>query len=96
MGFYVYILLCMDGTFYTGYTKNINSRTKLHENGNGAKYTKTHKPKKIVYVENFDSRGKAMKRENQIKKLSHTQKLKLINSQNTIENDSKQKQKLDN
>ena len=87
MGFYVYILLCVDGSFYTGYTKNIDTRTKLHENGNGAKYTKVHKPKKIVYVEYFDSRGKAMKREMQIKKLSLLQKLKIINSQN---NDRKQ------
>ncbi len=86
MSFYVYILLCFDGTFYTGYTKNVDLRTKLHSNGNGAKYTKSHKPKKVVYIECFDSRGKAMKRELQIKKLSHKQKLKLINSQNKTEN----------
>ena len=51
MSFYVYILLCSDGSFYTGYTKDLDARIKLHENGKGAKYTKSHKPKKIAYVE---------------------------------------------
>ena len=85
MPFYVYILLCMDGSFYTGYTKNLDARTRLHANGNGARYTKMHKPEKIAYVELFDSRAKAMKRERAIKKMSHQQKLNLINSRNTPE-----------
>lgn len=85
MQFYVYILLCTDGSFYTGYTKNMDERTKLHENGKGARYTRMHKPKRVAYVELFDSRAKAMKREKAIKKLSHQQKLKLINSKNTHE-----------
>jgi putative endonuclease len=83
MPFYVYILLCMDGSFYTGYTQNIDKRTKLHESGKGARYTRTHKPERVAYVELFDTRAKAMKRERAIKKLSHQQKLNLINSQNT-------------
>ena len=82
MPFYVYILLCTDGSFYTGYTKNIDVRTRLHANGKGARYTKMHKPKKIAYVELFDSRVKAMKREREIKKMTHQQKLNLINSRN--------------
>ena len=83
MPFYVYILLCIDGSFYTGYTKNLDERTKIHESGKGARYTKMHKPKRVAYVELFDSRAKAMKRERAIKKLSHQQKLNLINMQNT-------------
>ena len=83
MPFYVYILLCRDGSFYTGYTKNLDERTKLHESGKGARYTRMHKPERVAYVELFDSRAKAMKREKAIKKLSHQQKLNLINSQNT-------------
>ena len=82
MPFYVYILLCMDGSFYTGYTKDLAERTKQHENGKGAKYTKTHKPQKLAYSEQHDSRSKAMRRERAIKKLSHQQKQELINSQN--------------
>jgi putative endonuclease len=81
MSFYVYILVCCDGSFYTGYTKDLGARTQLHENGKGARYTKSHKPQGLAYVEFLDSRSKAMKREKEIKKLSHQQKLDLINSQ---------------
>ena len=85
MPFYVYILLCNDGSFYTGYTKNIDARANLHANGKGAKYTRAHKPNRVEYVELFDSRAKAMNREREIKKMSHKQKLSLINSQNVNE-----------
>jgi putative endonuclease len=85
MPFYVYILLCADGSFYTGYTKNIDARTRLHASGKGARYTKMHKPEKIAYVELFDSRAKAMKREREIKKMTRQQKLNLINSRNANE-----------
>ncbi len=83
MTYYVYVILCVDGTFYTGYTKNIDKRIKLHETGKGARYTKMHKPQKIAYLELFDLRAQAMKREKQIKKLTHQQKLNLINSRST-------------
>jgi len=85
MPFYVYILLCRDGSFYTGYTKNIDERTRLHESGKGARYTRMHRPKRVAYVELFGSRAKAMKREKAIKKMSHQQKLNLINSGNIHE-----------
>jgi putative endonuclease len=81
MSFYVYILLCVDGSFYTGYTQNLNERTKQHENGKGAKYTKSHRPRTVAYFELFDSRSQAMKRERAIKKLTHQQKHDLISSQ---------------
>jgi len=81
MSFYVYILLCMDGSFYTGYTNDLQQRTRQHENGKGAKYTKSHPPQKVAYVEVFGSRSSAMKREKAIKKLSHQQKKDLISSQ---------------
>ena len=50
-------------------------------NGKAARYTRMHRPKKIVYVEEFGSRAEAMKREKWIKRLKHSQKLELINSQ---------------
>ncbi|MEM2999159.1 MAG: GIY-YIG nuclease family protein [Candidatus Bathyarchaeia archaeon] len=81
MPFYVYILLCEDGSFYTGYTKNIDMRIELHVRGKGARYTRIHKPERVVYVELFDSRAKAMRREREIKKMTRQQKLDLINSQ---------------
>lgn len=81
MSFYVYILQCIDGSFYTGYTKDLDERTRQHHNGTGAKYTKTHKPQRLAYVELFGTRSAAMKRERQIKKLSHKQKRDLVVSQ---------------
>jgi putative endonuclease len=75
MSFYVYILQCSDGSYYTGYTKDLDERTKQHENGTGAKYTRTHKPQRVAYVEIFGTRSAAMKRERAIKKLSHQQNL---------------------
>jgi putative endonuclease len=85
MPFYVYILLCSDGSFYTGYTKNIDARTRLYANGKGARYTRIHKPERVAYVELFGSRAKAMKREREIKKMTHQQKLNLINSRKVHE-----------
>lgn len=85
MPFYVYIIQCMDGSFYTGYTKNIDARARLHASGKGARYTRVHKPQKVAYVELCDSRAKAMKRERELKKMTHQQKLNLINSRKTHE-----------
>ena len=80
MAFCVYILLCSDGSFYTGYTKDLDARTKLHMKGKGARYTKSHKPLKLAYTEIFCSRSDAMRREREIKKMNHQQKLNLVNS----------------
>jgi len=78
--YYVYIIRCEGNNFYTGYTKNVNSRMKRHMNGKGARYTKMHKPEKLAYVQKFSSRAEAMKREKRIKRLNHCQKLDLTNS----------------
>jgi putative endonuclease len=83
MPYYVYIILCNDGSFYTGYTKNVKARARLHANGRGARYTKMHKPQEIAYIEQLTSRAEAMKREKTIKKLNHQQKEDLIKSQKT-------------
>jgi putative endonuclease len=74
------MLLCEDGSYYTGYTKDIDLRLKQHKIGTGARYTKLHRPKKLVYTEEFDTIREAMKRERKIKKLSHKEKNKLVNS----------------
>lgn len=83
----VYIILCKGGSFYTGSTKDLDSRMKLHLNGRGAKYTKMHRPKKIVYVEEFGSRVEAMRREKSIKKLNRHQKLGLIRTRSRLKRD---------
>ena len=78
MPYHVYVLLCQDGSFYTGYTKNLDLRIRLHMNGGGARYTRMHKPKKLVYVEEFASRAEAMKWEKKIKTLNHQEKKRLM------------------
>jgi putative endonuclease len=83
MTYYVYIILCTGGSFYTGYTKNVDERARLHANGRGARYTKMHPPKKVVYTEQFESRAEAMQREKAIKKLNHQQKEDLANAPKT-------------
>ena len=95
MPYYVYVIECKDGSFYTGYTKDIDTRVRLHENGRGARYTKMHKPHKVAYVELFDSRVTALRREKEIKKLTHQQKLDLVNSQNKQNNSDTQNRKTD-
>jgi putative endonuclease len=80
MPYYVYIILCEGNSLYTGYTKNLDSRIKLHKKGKAARYTKMHRPKKLVHVEEFRSRAEAMGREKRIKKLTHIQKLRLASS----------------
>lgn len=81
MPYYVYVILCDDGSFYTGYTKNVGSRMRLHVNGKGARYTRLHKPKRLVYTEEFNSRAEAMRRERKVKAMRHAGKLRLMRSQ---------------
>ena len=75
---FIYILLCSDNSFYTGSTNNIDERFKVHLAGKGAKYTKSHKPIKIIYQEKLNTKSEALKREAEIKKLSRKQKEELI------------------
>jgi putative endonuclease len=77
--YYVYILECSDKTLYTGWTHDIEKRIEEHNNGkNGARYTRSRRPVKLVYVENCSTLSDALKREAQIKKFSKVQKMRLI------------------
>ena len=82
MDYYVYIILCEDESYYTGYAQDVWSRFNQHLRGTGARYTRMHKPLKLVYVESYNSRREAMRRERQIKRLNHTRKLELVRSFN--------------
>ena len=78
MGYFCYILECSDGSFYTGWTTDPARREKQHNRGIGAKYTRMHRPVKIVYIEEMSDRSTAMKREHKIKTYTHDRKQKLI------------------
>ena len=76
--YFVYLLLCDDGSYYTGYTNNVALRFERHKKGYGARYTRLRRPQKVVYVEKFRTRGAAIRRELQIKSLSHEEKHELV------------------
>ena len=78
--YFVYILLTERGTYYCGYTDDVQKRFKKHCEGKAAKYTRANKPVKIVYTKEFETKQEAMKEEARIKALSRTEKIKLINS----------------
>lgn len=77
-GHYVYVLRCADGTFYTGWTTDPERRTKVHNSGKGAKYTRSHLPVELIYTEEFDNKIDAQRREYAIKQLSRAEKERLI------------------
>lgn len=75
---YTYILECSDGSYYTGWTKDIQKRLHAHNEGKGAKYTRSRLPVVLVYYEAFETKEEAMRREWQIKHLSRKEKEKLV------------------
>lgn len=75
---YTYILECSDGTYYTGWTNNIEKRLKNHNDGKGAKYTRARRPVKLVYLEIWETKQEAMSREAKIKQLTRKEKEQLI------------------
>lgn len=79
---WVYIVICSDGSMYTGITTDRERRiTEHNDSRKGAKYTRSRRPVNLVYSELFLNRSTASKREYNIKKLSRTGKLKLIDPQ---------------
>ena len=85
MGFldtwYLYVLLCADGTYYTGITKDTERR--LHEHNKtkrGAKYTRTRRPVQLMHVERFSLHGEALRAERRFKRLTRKQKEEVINA----------------
>ncbi|MBQ4617378.1 MAG: GIY-YIG nuclease family protein [Clostridia bacterium] len=78
MAHYVYLLRCRDDTLYCGYTTDVERRVKTHNEGKGAKYTKTRLPVEVVYIEECIDKSDALKRECAIKRLSREQKLALL------------------
>lgn len=78
MSWYVYILRCGDGSYYTGSTNDPERRFKAHSSGRGGKYTRSHLPVEPVYVQEVPDKSSALKREIQLKRMSHEEKERLI------------------
>lgn len=76
--YYVYILLCSDNSFYTGISNNPQKRFLDHKNGKGGAYTRSHKPVRMVYIEQLPDRSHALQREFQIKSWNHNKKIQIL------------------
>ncbi len=74
---YLYMLLCKDGSLYTGISNNVEKRFLEHKNGRGGRYTRSHKPVRLVYQEKLPSHSEALKREFEIKSWPREKKLEL-------------------
>ncbi len=82
MSNYTYILSCADNSLYCGWTNNLEKRLASHNNGTASKYTRTRRPVKLIYFEEFDTKEEAMSREYYIKRMTRKEKLKLIAGKN--------------
>ncbi|MBI4770479.1 MAG: GIY-YIG nuclease family protein [Chloroflexi bacterium] len=76
--YYCYILECADGTYYTGWTTDVQRRVKQHNAGRGARYTRARRSVRLAYSEPQPDRASAMRRENALKGYSRRQKQTLI------------------
>ena len=80
MAFFVYLLECRDKSLYCGYTVDLKARLAAHNKGKAAKYTKPRRPVRLVYSEEKETKGEALRRELEIKSFSRRQKLELVRS----------------
>ena len=78
--YYFYVLLCADGSFYGGFTDDVKARVATHNAGKGAKYTRSRRPVELVYLEQFETKEEAMRREYAIKHMTRRAKLGLVMS----------------
>jgi putative endonuclease len=76
--FFVYIVECSDGSYYTGYTKDLAARLKLHNSGRGSKYVRGKRPVQLVFSKKYRYYKHAVREERRIKTLTRKQKQKLM------------------
>ena len=86
--YYAYLLRCADGTFYGGYTVDLQKRLRQHNEGNGSKYVRARRPAELVYWERFVSKEEALRREYALKHLSRREKLALAADFRPAENEA--------
>lgn len=77
---FVYIVHCSDGTYYTGYTIDVENRLNVHNSGRGAKYVRGKTPVDLVYSKEYKNISSAMRAEREIKDLTRDKKKELIES----------------
>lgn len=75
MAWWVYIVECCDRSLYTGVTNDLDARVGAHNDGTGARYTRSRRPVRLVWSERRRDRGSALRREAEIKSWTREQKL---------------------
>lgn len=75
---YTYLVRCADGSYYCGYSTDPVARTRTHNSGRGAKYTRARRPVALVYTECHVTKEAAMRREWAIKQMSHAEKALMV------------------
>ena len=78
MGFWVYILRCADGSFYTGHTEDLERRIGQHQNGELGGYTATRRPIRLAFAQEHPTREEALRTERQIKGWSRKKKVAMM------------------
>lgn len=79
---FLYILRCHDGSFYTGIAKDLKRRLTMHEKGKAARYTRSRRPVALCYTEELSGRTEALVRECRVKALTRQQKEELVAGSN--------------
>ncbi|MFI5183114.1 MAG: GIY-YIG nuclease family protein [Vicinamibacteria bacterium] len=75
---FVYILRCRDGSFYTGATKDLDARLRLHQAGRASRYTRAHLPVALVWSIGCATWSQALREEHRIKQLGRRGKEALV------------------
>ncbi|MGG5254523.1 GIY-YIG nuclease family protein [Neobacillus sp. SM06] len=75
---YFYVLTCKDGSFYGGYTNNLERRMKLHNEGKGAKYTRGRGPVALTFFKKYQNKSDALKAEWNFKQLTRKKKIEFL------------------
>jgi putative endonuclease len=76
--YYVYLVRCKHGTYYAGYTTDLEKRISMHDSGRGAKYLRGRAPVTLVYARDYSSLEEALRAERELKNLTRNQKEEVI------------------
>lgn len=81
---WAYLLCCRDGTFYAGWTNDLERRLQAHNQGTGAKYTRGRCPVRLVWAQSYPTKSEAMVQEARLKKMNRKEKQTLVSSWNGL------------
>lgn len=75
---WAYLLRCADGSFYAGWTNDLEKRLAAHNAGAGAKYTRGRRPVALAWAQGYETKSQAMQREAQLKRMPRAKKMALV------------------